>query len=170
MSRENFIKTWSLGIKFDPTLNDFPESLDKSFFLFKKNDEDFMRLKINRGITLISIDGDFGLKIDLDVNDFPSGQYDWILEVIKDGEIILSDSATLKLSGRAGKKIARPWDILNPNTEYVSDTIAEQRLDICKSCDLYLKGICQSCFCYMPIKTRIAHASCPIHKWGAENA
>lgn len=167
MSRENFFKIWSLGIEFDPKLQSFPQSLEKSFFLITKNEEEVMKLKINEGIYLVSVDNSFGVKIDLDINDFEQGEYDWAINIIREEETILSDSGKIKAIGKPKKKkVARPWDLLNPKTEYVDEKISEERLNICKSCDMFINNLCRSCGCFMPIKTKIAHASCPLHKWG----
>lgn len=40
------------------------------------------------------------------------------------------------------------------------------RLDICKSCENFTNyEFCKICHCYMPAKTYIPTASCPIKKW-----
>jgi hypothetical protein len=64
----------------------------------------------------------------------------------------------------------RPWDILNPNTEYVDETISEKRYSICLSCPELTKTTkqCKQCGCLMSIKTKLAVAECPIGKWGKE--
>jgi hypothetical protein len=61
----------------------------------------------------------------------------------------------------------RPWDLLNPNTEYASEEEASRRLDICKSCPELIKltNQCKQCGCFMHLKTKLAKASCPIEKW-----
>jgi len=68
------------------------------------------------------------------------------------------------------KKPARPWDMLNPNTEYVSDEIQLKRMSICKKCPFYIKLThqCTKCGCIMNLKTKLSHAECPIGKWGIE--
>lgn len=171
MSREIFSKTWSLGIEFDPTQKDFPDSIDESFFIIKNNNEEIIYLSINQGIYLVSVDSSFGVKIELDINDLDEGTYEWEINIIRNKKIILSDSGKIIAEGTPTKqKIARPWDLLNPNTEYVGKEISNKRLSICKSCDMFLKGICKECGCYMPIKTKISHAFCPIGKWEAESA
>ena len=62
----------------------------------------------------------------------------------------------------------RPWDFLNPNTEYASEEIADERYSICKVCPEFIKLTtqCKKCGCIMKAKTRLAQASCPIGKWG----
>ncbi|CAB4128608.1 hypothetical protein UFOVP225_46 [uncultured Caudovirales phage] len=62
---------------------------------------------------------------------------------------------------------ARPWDLINPHTEYVTKEEAAIRLDICKSCPELIQGLlqCKQCGCFMKAKTMIKHAECPLHKW-----
>ena len=40
-----------------------------------------------------------------------------------------------------------------------------RRLDSCKKCDHYKLGFCKKCGCYMPLKTKLSKATCPIDKW-----
>lgn len=69
-------------------------------------------------------------------------------------------------------KPVRPWDLLNPNKEKVSDEAQKRRMDICKSCPFFIKitGQCSKCGCLMAGKTKLADASCPINKWGPNSA
>jgi hypothetical protein len=64
-------------------------------------------------------------------------------------------------------KDAKPWDVLNPNTEYLSDEDANVRFSICKQCPELVKftSQCRQCKCFMKLKTKMKHASCPIGKW-----
>jgi len=68
-------------------------------------------------------------------------------------------------------KPVKPWDLLKPTTHYVSDDIAKQRYDLCKSCPEFIKltAQCKKCGCLMKIKTTMSMAFCPIGKWGIEN-
>jgi hypothetical protein len=61
----------------------------------------------------------------------------------------------------------RPWDILNPNTEFVDEQIFTKRLNICKHCPdfINLTKQCKKCGCFMAAKTKIKHATCPLGKW-----
>jgi len=61
----------------------------------------------------------------------------------------------------------RPWDILNPNTEYVEEAEATRRYDICKACPelIDLTKQCKQCGCLMPLKTKLLRAECPLKKW-----
>lgn len=42
---------------------------------------------------------------------------------------------------------------------------ATERLDICKGCPEYRKGLCEVCGCNMSIKTKLPFARCPMGKW-----
>ena len=66
----------------------------------------------------------------------------------------------------------RPWDIINPNIEYVSDDIQKTRFDICQSCPEFVKLTtqCKKCGCVMKLKTKLPLASCPIGKWQVEKS
>jgi hypothetical protein len=61
----------------------------------------------------------------------------------------------------------RPWDLLNPNTEFASDSLQERRYSICKSCPEFidLTTQCKKCGCIMKLKTKLSAAQCPINKW-----
>lgn len=61
----------------------------------------------------------------------------------------------------------RPWDMLNPNIEKLDKENSQKRLNICLSCDrLFKKTVqCKECGCYMPAKTQLPHAVCPLGKW-----
>lgn len=61
----------------------------------------------------------------------------------------------------------RPWDFVNPNTNFVSDEDQTLRFDICKACPEFipLTTQCKKCGCIMKFKTKLERASCPIEKW-----
>jgi hypothetical protein len=52
----------------------------------------------------------------------------------------------------------------------VSDSIKQERLEVCKSCDQYNdkdknNPTCNECGCFLQIKTGWATESCPLKKW-----
>lgn len=61
----------------------------------------------------------------------------------------------------------RPWDLVNPNTEWASEEKANDRYNICKSCPELIKLTkqCKKCGCFMAAKTKLEHATCPLEKW-----
>lgn len=62
--------------------------------------------------------------------------------------------------------VVRPWDFVNPNTEYVADDEEEYRYSICQDCPhLTIAKTCTQCGCFMPAKTKLLHANCPLNKW-----
>lgn len=62
----------------------------------------------------------------------------------------------------------RPWDFLNPNTQYASKEKSEARLSICQQCPEFIKLTtqCKQCGCIMKAKTNLELAECPLNKWG----
>ena len=70
------------------------------------------------------------------------------------------------------KKLAKddgvkPWDFLNPSTEYAEKEEADKRYSICQECPLFILSTkrCSECGCFMAAKTKLKHATCPINKW-----
>jgi len=61
----------------------------------------------------------------------------------------------------------KPWDFLNPLTEYASDEESSRRFDICLKCPFLNQTTktCKECGCFMVAKTKLQAASCPIGKW-----
>ena len=49
----------------------------------------------------------------------------------------------------------------------IEEPARNQRLEICNSCDEFVKKIsfCRTCGCYMPVKTWLPKAKCPLKKW-----
>ena len=52
---------------------------------------------------------------------------------------------------------------------FADNSLSESRYAICSECDrLKPTKFCGCCGCYMPAKTKIASASCPLGKWAAD--
>ncbi|MGN1198547.1 MAG: DUF6171 family protein [Acetatifactor sp.] len=47
----------------------------------------------------------------------------------------------------------------------VSDEIYEERLRVCKACDMLLAGMCRSCGCYVEMRAVATKNKCPKKKW-----
>ena len=80
-----------------------------------------------------------------------------------------------KLSGRAWddlpedkKRVARPWDVLDPNMPKVTDKVRQERIDACMGCENLIKFTkqCKKCGCFMKAKTSFPNSKCPLNKWG----
>ena len=50
---------------------------------------------------------------------------------------------------------------------FVDKKIYKERLDICRSCNKYIKvtGNCSVCLCFMRVKASIGQMSCPLELW-----
>jgi hypothetical protein len=61
----------------------------------------------------------------------------------------------------------RPWDLINPNTEYVDEEKSDARMKICNECPELIKLTkqCKECGCFMAVKTKMTRATCPLEKW-----
>lgn len=61
----------------------------------------------------------------------------------------------------------RPWDFIDPNTEYAEESLSKERYSICSSCPEFMKSTkqCKKCGCFMALKTKLKDAECPIGKW-----
>lgn len=55
---------------------------------------------------------------------------------------------------------------------FVNFVKAKERYAICKDCDKFtpLTKICKECGCFMPAKTALSIAYCPLLKWNKETA
>jgi hypothetical protein len=65
---------------------------------------------------------------------------------------------------------SRPWHLLDPGRIVKDASIIKSRLDLCMSCEFFLPTKqCSKCLCYMPGKTTLSNAECPIGKWHRED-
>lgn len=64
-------------------------------------------------------------------------------------------------------KDVKPWDLINPNTEWANEELSSQRYSLCKSCPKLIKLTkqCKKCGCFMAVKTKLQLATCPLGKW-----
>ena len=46
-----------------------------------------------------------------------------------------------------------------------NEPYAKRRMDTCRSCEKYRHFVCMECGCFMPVKTRLRAAECPLKKW-----
>lgn len=71
-----------------------------------------------------------------------------------------------QLADEANKKIEDAYTNVIQEV-FVPDHIAEERLNICLSCDKLYKPTksCKLCGCFMVAKTKLAKQACPVKKW-----
>jgi len=60
----------------------------------------------------------------------------------------------------------RPTDMLDKEN-YTTDDVANRRYGICEQCPSLIKLTkqCKECGCFMKLKTKLIHATCPLGKW-----
>ena len=46
-----------------------------------------------------------------------------------------------------------------------SEELYEERLSVCKECDMLLTGMCRSCGCYVELRAAVTKNYCPRKKW-----
>jgi hypothetical protein len=65
------------------------------------------------------------------------------------------------------KNTVKPWDVVNPNTEWAEKSLSNERYNICITCPELIKLTrqCKKCGCFMAVKTKLKNAKCPIGKW-----
>lgn len=65
------------------------------------------------------------------------------------------------------ERSVKPWDMINPKTQWAEDSVALSRIALCKACPELIKFTtqCKKCGCFMQAKTKLLDAVCPIGKW-----
>ncbi|MCR5207438.1 MAG: DUF6171 family protein [Eubacterium sp.] len=68
----------------------------------------------------------------------------------------------------AGEKVKHAE--LTAYLETIKDSLTDEatsnnRLDICKTCDGLISGMCLNCGCYVEIRARLKDAGCPKEEW-----
>ena len=53
---------------------------------------------------------------------------------------------------------------LDPDIKAASE-LYEERLSVCKDCNLLLDGMCRTCGCYVELRAVITKNYCPNHRW-----
>lgn len=46
-----------------------------------------------------------------------------------------------------------------------SEPLYEERLSVCRECELLFQGMCKSCGCYVELRAAAAKNGCPWKKW-----
>ena len=55
-------------------------------------------------------------------------------------------------------------DNLDPDIK-AAVTLYEERLALCRECELLFEGMCRSCGCYVELRAAIEKNACPWKKW-----
>jgi hypothetical protein len=62
--------------------------------------------------------------------------------------------------------VVRPWDFINPATQFAPEEEQDRSYSNCSdSPHLTALKTCTHCGCFMPNKTKLFYADCPIGKW-----
>lgn len=62
------------------------------------------------------------------------------------------------------EKIGKYIDAIAPNEKVTSEKY-EERLRICKECDLLMDGTCNACGCYVELRAAGIKSECPHKHW-----
>ena len=46
-----------------------------------------------------------------------------------------------------------------------SESLYENRLDVCRSCEMLMQGMCRKCGCYVELRAAVKKNVCPWGKW-----
>lgn len=46
-----------------------------------------------------------------------------------------------------------------------AETLYEERLGICRECDMLLQGMCRKCGCYVELRAAVTKNACPDKMW-----
>lgn len=152
------------------------------FVILDSNNEVFMTLEFNYGITIIKFDNEENSKLVLSIYEtdmLPDGEYKYSYspktfsgKEIADisGKIIVSKNKSDSIP--TIKRDVRPWDLLRSKApgqagERASDEKQQERMSICELCPRFVKltSQCLECGCIMKLKTKLAAATCPLGKW-----
>jgi len=60
----------------------------------------------------------------------------------------------------------KPWNLIDGSPRSPEE-LEQARLEICSGCEHYRAKTnqCKLCGCFMKLKTKLEHATCPIGKW-----
>ena len=46
-----------------------------------------------------------------------------------------------------------------------SDSLYEERLALCRKCEMLMQGMCRKCGCYVELRAALAKNACPAKQW-----
>ncbi|MCM1304718.1 MAG: DUF6171 family protein [Lachnospiraceae bacterium] len=59
-------------------------------------------------------------------------------------------------------------DNMDPDIR-AAEQLYEERLAICRACEMLLQGMCRKCGCYVELRAAVARNVCPWGKWKVDN-
>lgn len=76
------------------------------------------------------------------------------------------DSVTITNGESGESESVNVLDLLDPSQPRADKETRASRLGVCKECPSFkLKSVCNECGCFMPVKTWLSNATCPLGKW-----
>ena len=76
------------------------------------------------------------------------------------------DEVFMQPYGEDSPRMVKVFDLIGEDVPVVEDNKRKSRMDICKECDkLHFQTLCIECGCFMPTKTWMIDARCPLKKW-----
>lgn len=69
-----------------------------------------------------------------------------------------------EMSEEDGLNISKYKDAIK-ESDLVATEVYENRLSVCKECDLLNAGTCNACGCYVELRALTAISKCPKKKW-----
>jgi hypothetical protein len=147
-------------------------SENNTLMYITKNNEIVDILSLGAGLAISFSPEENIVKIIVAISDtgqYDIGVYDYDIKVYNfNDDLLLEDSGTLTVQENTTGEVIKtvfPWDLLNPNEPRSSRQTRLERLKICGECPNLKANFCTECGCFMPLKTTLQNATCPIHKW-----
>ena len=50
-------------------------------------------------------------------------------------------------------------------TEKAPGVLFQERLEVCRACDMLSAATCQACGCFVEVRAAVRKQKCPCHKW-----
>ncbi len=47
------------------------------------------------------------------------------------------------------------------------EALYEERLNVCRECDMLFQGMCRKCGCYVELRAAFGKNACPVGMWGS---
>lgn len=151
------------------------------FIIRDKNGENVLSLEFNYGMTIAKFNNEDRTRLIISIYEtdiLENGEYTYVYEgKTLSGKEVANLYGKIKVSSEKSdtvpviKREARPWDLFRSKKsaegERVTEEKRKERLSTCEQCPRFVKltSQCMECGCIMKLKTKLAHATCPLGKW-----